>query len=298
MYVSNCSQKLLDRIAWNFQGWFVIIQGPIDHILGAIRSKVKVTKVSKTTGQNCMKFSGMICYHPRTQSIIFWERSDQRSRSQKGQGLVFVITCSVFCPIHVKSTPKCFIFNGLSSDRSRSWKFQKHILVITRSVFVWFIWNQGPKCSRISSLFSGRSKVKGQDHKKVEGFIFVITCSVFVRFMWNQRQNVRIFNSLSSDRSKVKVTKRSKIYFGHNTLSFHPIHMKPMPKGSFFNFLSSVRSKVKVKVTKRSKTYFGHNTLSFCRFMWNQHQNFHFSIPYPLYVKGQGHKKVKNIFWS
>ena len=77
---------------------------------------------SKTTGLNCMKFSGMICHHPRTnrldfgsdqvkgqgqghkkvkyywtelheifrddlsssknQSIRFWERSDQRSRSR------------------------------------------------------------------------------------------------------------------------------------------------------------------------------------------------------------------------
>ena len=27
---SRKGQKLLDRIAWNFQGWFVIIQGPID----------------------------------------------------------------------------------------------------------------------------------------------------------------------------------------------------------------------------------------------------------------------------
>ena len=30
MYVTNFFQKLLDRIAWNFQGRFVIIQGPID----------------------------------------------------------------------------------------------------------------------------------------------------------------------------------------------------------------------------------------------------------------------------
>ena len=74
-----------------------------------------------------------------------------------------------------------------------------------------------------------------------------------------------LFNSLSSDRSKVKgkVTKRSKTYFGHNTLNFHPIHMKPAPKCSLFNSLSSDRSKVKVKVRKKSKTYFGHNMLSF-----------------------------------
>ena len=71
-----------------------------------------------------------------------------------------------------------------------------------------------------------------------------------------------LFNSLSSDRAKVKVKvmKRSKTYFGHNTLSFRPIHMKPTPEGSLFSSLSSDRSKVKIKVTKRSKTYFGHNT--------------------------------------
>ena len=38
--------------------------------------------------------------------------------------------------------------------------------------------------------------------------------------------------------------------------------MKPTPKGSLLNSLSSDRSKV--KVTKRSKTYFGQNMLSFC----------------------------------
>ena len=130
-----------------------------------------------------------------------------------------------------------------------------------------------------------------------------------------------LFNSLSSDRSKVKVIKRSKTYFGHNTLSFCLIHMKPTPKCSLFNSFSFDRSKVKFKVKKRFKTYFGHNTLSFrpihvkpvpkcslfnslspdrsrslkgqkhilvitrsvfVRFIWNQHQNFHFAIPYPL----------------
>ena len=83
-----------------------------------------------------MKFSGMICHHPSTnqlyfgsdvvkdqgqgheglknywselhelfrddlssskdQSIKFWERSGQKSRSQKGQKIIFVITLSVF----------------------------------------------------------------------------------------------------------------------------------------------------------------------------------------------------------
>ena len=51
-------------------------------ILGAIRSKVKVnaTKRSKTDLPNCMKFSGIICHHPRTIRLDFG--SDQA----KGQG--------------------------------------------------------------------------------------------------------------------------------------------------------------------------------------------------------------------
>ena len=102
---------------------------------GTNQVKIKVTEVSKTTGPNCMKFSGMICLHPRTNRLDF-----------------------------------------------------------------------------------------------------------------------------GTDQVKVKVTKRSKIYFCHNSLSFHPIHMKPTPKCSLFNSLSSDRSKVKVKVTKNSKTYFGPNT--------------------------------------
>ena len=56
----------------------------------------------------------------------------------------------------------------------------------------------------------------------------------------------------SGQRSKVKVqvTIRSKTYFCHNTLSFRPIHMKPTPKCSLFNSLSSdmVTNVVLVKV--------------------------------------------------
>ena len=104
-----------------------------------------------------------------------------------------------FCPIHMKPLPKYSLFNSLSSDRSKS-----------------------------------RSQ-KGQKH------VLVITRSVFVWFIWNQLQKVHFSNSLSSDRSKVKVkvAKRSKTYFGYNTLSFCPSHMKPTPNCSFFNSLSS-----------------------------------------------------------
>ena len=110
---------------------------------------------SKTTGPNCMKFSGMICHQPRTnrlgfgsdqikgqgqghekvenywtelheifrddlssskdQSIRFGERSGQRSRSKRSK-TYFCHNKLSFCPIHMKPTPKCSLFNSLSSD--------------------------------------------------------------------------------------------------------------------------------------------------------------------------------------
>ena len=203
-----------------------------------------------------MKFSGMICHHPRTNWLDFG--SDQ----VKGQGhekiLIFVIMRSVFVRfiwnqrqnVHF-SIPYALI---CQRSRSRSWKGQKHILVIARSVFFRFIWNE---CQKVHfsipyPLIGQRSRSqKGQKH------ILVITRSVLVRFIWNQCQNVHfsilypligqrsrsqkgqkhilvitrsvfirfirngrqkvLFNSLSSDRSKVKVMKRSNTYFGHNS---------------------------------------------------------------------------------
>ena len=47
---------------------------------GSDQVKVKVTKRSKTIGPNFMKFSGMICHHPRTSHLDFG--SDQ----VKGRG--------------------------------------------------------------------------------------------------------------------------------------------------------------------------------------------------------------------
>ena len=154
---------------------------------------------SKTTGPNCMKFSGMICHHPRTnrldfgssqvkgqgqgheglknywtklhenfrddlssskdQSNRFWEWSGQRSRSQKGQQLIFVITHS-FCPIHMKPTPKCSIFNSLSSDRSkfkvtkRSKTYFGHSTLSFRPIHM----KPKPKGSLFNSLSSDRSR--------------------------------------------------------------------------------------------------------------------------------------------
>ena len=53
----------------------------------------------------------------KDQSFRFWERSGQRSRSrsQKGQKRIFVIT-RCFRPIRMEPTPKCSLFNSLFSD--------------------------------------------------------------------------------------------------------------------------------------------------------------------------------------
>ena len=165
----------------------------------------------------------------------------------------------------MKPTPKGSLFNSLSSDRlnvkvkdiKRSKTYNGYNTLSFRPIHT----KPMPKCSLFNSLSSDRSRSKSRKGQKHN---LVITQSVFVRFICYQHQNVH-FSILSSDRSKVKVKarKRLKTYFGHNMLSFRPIHIEPTPEGSLFNSLSSDRSKVKVKVTKSSKTYFGHNTLSF-----------------------------------
>ena len=113
---------------------------------------------SKTTGLNCMKFSGTICHHPRTNRLDFGSNQIkvQRSRSRKGRKLL---------------------------DHELHEIFRDDFFII-----------QGPIDYILGAI---RSKVN------------------------------------------VMVTKRSKTYFCHNTLSFCPVHMKPTPKCSLFNSLSS-----------------------------------------------------------
>ena len=52
------------------------------------------------------------------QSIKFWERSGQRSRSrsQKGKKTYFCHNVLSFRLVHMKPTPKCSLFNSLFSD--------------------------------------------------------------------------------------------------------------------------------------------------------------------------------------
>ena len=140
MYVTNFSQKLLDQIAWNFPGWFFIIQGPLDQILGAIRSKVKVkfTKRSKTyLCHNSLSFR-QIHIKPTPKGSLFISLSSDRSKVKvnvtKRSKTYFGHNTLSFCQIHMKSVLKCSLFNSLFSDRSKV-KDQKHILVITHFPF-------------------------------------------------------------------------------------------------------------------------------------------------------------------
>ena len=111
---------------------------------------------SKTTGPICMKFSGMICHHPRI------NRLDFGSNQVEGQGQGYKKVKNYWTELHEKLGMICH-----------------H--------------------TRTNRLDFGSDQVKGQGqgHKKV------------------------------------------KTYFCHNMLSFRPIHMKPTPKCSLFNSLSS-----------------------------------------------------------
>ena len=71
----------------------------------------------KTTGPNCMKFPGLICHYLRTNRLDFGNDQvkghGQRHRKVKN---AFLSLHAQFCPIHIKPTPKCSLFNSLSSD--------------------------------------------------------------------------------------------------------------------------------------------------------------------------------------
>ena len=97
---------------------------------------------SKITRPNCMKFSGMICQHPRTNRLDFG--SDQ----VKGQGQGHEGFKNYWTELHeifrddlssYKDQSIRFWERSGQRSRSRSRKGQKRILVITRSVFVQFI---------------------------------------------------------------------------------------------------------------------------------------------------------------
>ena len=72
---------------------------------------------SKTTGPNCMRFSGMICHYPRTSRLDFGAiRSKVKVKVTKRSKSYFCHNSLSFRLIHMKPTPKCSLFNSLSSD--------------------------------------------------------------------------------------------------------------------------------------------------------------------------------------
>ena len=112
---------------------------------------------SKTTGQNCMKFSGMICHHPRTNRLDF-----------------------------------------------------------------------------------GSDQVKGQEqgHEKFKNY-WTKLHEIFRNDLSSSKDQLVRFWERSGQRSRSRARKDQKRIFCHTMLSFHPIHMKPTPKCSLFNSLSS-----------------------------------------------------------
>ena len=111
---------------------------------------------SKTTGPNCMKFSGMICHHPRTNRLDFG--SDQ----VKGQGQDHEKVKNYRTELHEifrddlsSSKDQSIRFWKRSGQRSRprSRKGQKCIFVITRC-FRSIHMKPMPKCSLFNSLSS------------------------------------------------------------------------------------------------------------------------------------------------
>ena len=120
---------------------------------------------SKTTGPNCMKFSGMICHHPRTTWLDFG--SDQvKGQGHKGLKNYWTELHEIFRDDLSSSKDHLIRFWEWSGQRSstRSQKGQKFILVITCSVFVRLLWNQRQKVhfSIPYPLIGQRSRARSQ----------------------------------------------------------------------------------------------------------------------------------------
>ena len=76
-----------------------------------------------------MKFSGMICHHPRTNRLDFG--SDQ-VKVTKRLKTYFCHNMLSFRPIHTKPTSKRSLFNSLSSDR---WKVKVKVMKRSKAYF-------------------------------------------------------------------------------------------------------------------------------------------------------------------
>ena len=165
---------------------------------------------SKTIRPNCMKFSGMICHHPRTSRLDFGiDQVKGQGQGHKGLKNYWTELHEIFRDDMLSSKDQLIRFWERSGQRSRSWKGKNLIFVIMRSIFVRFIWNQHQNVhfSIPYPLISQRSRsLKGQKH------ILVITSSVFFRFIWNQLQNIyfSILYPLMGQRSRSRSLKGQK----------------------------------------------------------------------------------------
>ena len=111
----------------------------------------------KSTRPNCMKFSGMICHHPRTNGLD--SGSDQVKRQCQGHRKVknyWTELHEIFRDDLSSSKDQLIRFWEQSGQMSRSrlQKGQNWFFVITCSVFFQFIWDQHQKCSLFNSLSS------------------------------------------------------------------------------------------------------------------------------------------------
>ena len=103
----------------------------------------------------------------------------------------------------------------------------------------------GPNCMKFSEMIchlprtnrldfgSDQVKVKVTKRSKTIG----PNCMKFSGMICHHPRTNQL--DFESDQVKVKFTKRSKTYFCCDGLSFRPIHIKPAPKCSFFDSLSS-----------------------------------------------------------
>ena len=89
----------------------MICQHPRTNRLDFGSNQVEVTKRSKTTGPNCLRFSGMICHHPRTNRLDFG--SDQVNGQGQGHEnvkSVFLSYCAQFSSDSYETNAKMFTF--------------------------------------------------------------------------------------------------------------------------------------------------------------------------------------------
>ena len=234
----------------------------------------------------------------KDQSIRFWEQSGQRSRSrsQKGQKRIFVITHSVFARFIWNQHQNVHFSIPYPLIWWQMWRWRRYVLYWVVCMYVCMLptffknyWTELHEIfrddlsssndqlirfwERSGQRSSSRSKTIGPNYMKFSGMIY-----------HHPRTNWLDFGS---DQVKGQGHKKVKnILWTEHCMKFSWDDLSYETKDQVFDFSDSlwelIRSKVKVKVTKRSKYILVVTSSVFVRFIWNQCQKVHFSIPYPL----------------